>query len=79
MREDIYKKEREIYDVKNQINVLSLKFNTEIENKNILKNQLTNNLDKINDDKHHFKKSITDLANDKKQISSKYKDLEQKH
>lgn len=51
MRDDIYNKEKEIHEIKNQIKDLNLNCNKEIENKNIMSNLLTRNLEKIDEDK----------------------------
>lgn len=47
MREDIYKKEREIYDLKNQINLHNLKLTKEAEARTNAEDALKKNNDKF--------------------------------
>lgn len=47
MREDIYKKEREIYDLKNQINLSNLKLTKEAEARTKAEDALKKNNDKF--------------------------------
>jgi hypothetical protein len=42
LREDIYKKERELYDLKNNVNLINLKLNKESESRESIENNLKN-------------------------------------
>lgn len=50
MREDIYKKEREIYDLKNQINILNLRLTKEVESRQQTEDALKKNNEKFSVD-----------------------------
>jgi len=50
MREDIYKKEREIYDLKNQHNLINLRLTKENESKNGVEEALQKNNERYSND-----------------------------
>jgi len=58
MREDIYKKEREIYDLKNQINLINLRISKESESRLSIESALKKHNDKFFYDTTKFDSSI---------------------
>jgi len=50
MREDIYRKEREIYDIKNQLNLINLRINKESEAKDSTEGVLRKNNENFSHD-----------------------------
>jgi len=76
MREDIYKKEREIYDLKNQINLINLRISKESESRLSVESALKKHNEKFFSDTTKFDSSIKEYSKDNETLALKYQEIE---
>jgi len=76
MREDIYKKEREIYDLKNQINLHNLKLTKEAEARASAEEALKKNNDKFQSDVEKYTSSLKNINKENETLAQKLQESE---
>mmetsp|Transcript_8939 Transcript_8939/g.7804 ORF Transcript_8939/g.7804 Transcript_8939/m.7804 type:complete len:81 (+) Transcript_8939:196-438(+) len=76
MREDIYKKEREIYDLKNQINLHNLKLTKEAEARTSAEDALKKNNDKFQMDVEKYTSSLKNINKENETLAQKLQESE---
>jgi hypothetical protein len=76
MREDIYKKEREIYDLKNQINLHNLKLTKEAEARTNAEDALKKNNDKFQMDVEKYTSSLKNINKENETLAQKLQESE---
>lgn len=76
MREDIYKKEREVYDLKNQINLHNLKLTKEAEARANAEEALKKNNDKFQNDAEKYTGSLKNINKDNETIATRLQESE---
>lgn len=76
MREDIYKKEREVYDLKNQINLINLRLTKEGESKLNTEDALRKNNDRFTTDTEKYSSSLKNVSKDHETLTTKLSDTE---
>ena len=76
MREDIQKKEREIYDLKNQINLHNLKLTKEAEARGSAEEALKKNNDKFQSDVEKYTSSLKNINKENETLAQKLQESE---
>mmetsp|Transcript_106086 Transcript_106086/g.228555 ORF Transcript_106086/g.228555 Transcript_106086/m.228555 type:complete len:80 (+) Transcript_106086:243-482(+) len=76
MREDIYKKEREVYDYKNQINLINLKLTKEGESRTNAENALKKNNERFSTDTDKYTQSLKGVNKDNESLAQKLSDTD---
>lgn len=76
MREDIYKKEREIYDLKNQHNLINLRLTKENESKASVVDALQNNNERYANDVDKYCTNLKGSVSDNESLAIKLQETD---
>lgn len=71
MRDDIYKKEREVYDLKNQINLINMRITKEGESRQNAENALRKNNENFSNDAQKFSYTLNNVSKEHETLNLK--------